>query len=45
MLSKAFPGYKAPLNAKEMAEYICNFAVTGQQYFNGKIISVSSTTP
>jgi 3-oxoacyl-[acyl-carrier protein] reductase len=45
MLSKAFPGYRAPLKANEMAEYICNFALTGQNYFNGKIISVSSTTP
>jgi 3-oxoacyl-[acyl-carrier protein] reductase len=45
MLGKAFPGYKAPLTAKEMAEYICNFALTGQKYFNGKIIPVSLTTP
>jgi len=45
MLSKAFPGYKAPLNAKQMAEYICNFALTGQNYFNGKIIPVSLSTP
>jgi len=36
MLSKAFPGYKAPLQPKQMAEYICNFALTGQNYFNGK---------
>jgi 3-oxoacyl-[acyl-carrier protein] reductase len=45
MLSKAFPGYKAPLNPAQMANYICNFALTGQDYFNGKILSVSSTTP
>ncbi len=45
MLSKAFPGYKAPLQAKQMAEYVCEFALTGQNYFNGKIIPVSSTTP
>lgn len=45
MLSKAFPGYKAPLKAIQMAEFICNFALTGQGYFNGKIIPVSSTTP
>jgi len=45
MLSKAFPGYKAPLKAVQMAEFICHFAVTGQKYFNGKIIPVSSTTP
>lgn len=45
MLGKAFPGYKAPLKSHEMAEYICNFVLTGHRYFNGKIISVSSTTP
>jgi NAD(P)-dependent dehydrogenase (short-subunit alcohol dehydrogenase family) len=45
MLAKAFPGYKAPLSAKQMAEFICNFSLTGHLYFNGKIIPVSSTTP
>lgn len=45
MLSKAFPDYKAPLKAHQMAEFICNFALTGHQYFNGKIIPVSSATP
>lgn len=45
MLAKAFPGYKAPLKAIQMAEFICHFATTGQNFFNGKIIPVSSTTP
>jgi 3-oxoacyl-[acyl-carrier protein] reductase len=45
MLARAFPGYKAPLNATEMAEFIAGFALTGQKYFNGKIIPVSSSTP
>lgn len=45
MLAKAFPGYKAPLQANEMATFIGNFALTGHQFFNGKIIPVSSTTP
>ncbi|MBA3662696.1 MAG: SDR family oxidoreductase [Bacteroidetes bacterium] len=45
MLTKAFPGYKAPLQPHQMAEYICNFALTAHNYFNGKIIPVSSTTP
>lgn len=45
MLSKAFPGYKAPLQPKQMANFIIDFALTGHQYFNGKIIPVSSTTP
>lgn len=45
MLSKAFPGYKASLQPNEMAAYICNFALNGRRYFNGKILPVSSTTP
>lgn len=45
MLTKAFPGYIAPLQPKQMANFIVNFALTGHQYFNGKIIPVSSTTP
>jgi NAD(P)-dependent dehydrogenase (short-subunit alcohol dehydrogenase family) len=45
MLSAAFPGYKAPLKAHEMAEFVCQFALTGHRYFNGKILPVSSTTP
>lgn len=45
MLSKAFPGYKAPLSAANMAEFMCEFALSGQHFFNGKIIPVSSTTP
>lgn len=45
MLLNAFPGYKAPVTARQMADFICNFAMTGQRYFNGKIIPVSSTTP
>jgi 3-oxoacyl-[acyl-carrier protein] reductase len=45
MLGKAFPGYKAPLQPKQMANFIIDFALTGHQYFNGKIIPVSTTTP
>lgn len=45
MLSKAFPNYKAPLTAEEMAKYIAQFSLTGQHYFNGKIIPVSSSIP
>lgn len=45
MLEEAFPGYKAPLSAKEMAAYILDFALNGQKYYNGKILQVSSTTP
>jgi len=45
MLQEAFPGYEAPISAKEMADYIFNFALTGNKYHNGKIIQVSSSTP
>lgn len=45
MLNEAFPGYNAPLSAHEMATYIYNFALTGNKFFNGKVLQVSSTTP
>ena len=45
MLEEAFPGYKAPLKAIEMAEYIYDFTINGKKFFNGKLIQVSSTTP
>lgn len=45
MLNEAFPGYKAPVSALEMANYIYNFALTGNKFYNGKILQVSSTTP
>ena len=45
MLEEAFPGYKAPVSAIEMAEYVMNFALNGQKLYNGKILQVSSSTP
>lgn len=45
MLEEAFPGYEAPLKAIEMAEYICDFSLNGNKYYNGKVLEVSSTTP
>ncbi len=45
MLAEAFPGYKAPLSALEMAEYIYDFSLNGNKYYNGKIMQVSSSTP
>jgi len=45
MLAKAFRDYKAPTTAQEMAAFIVNFALTGNQYFNGKILQVSNSTP
>ncbi|MFM2368173.1 MAG: hypothetical protein RL619_473 [Bacteroidota bacterium] len=45
MLAEAFPGYQAPITASEMADYIFNFTLTGNKYFNGKVLQVSSTNP
>ena len=45
MLEEAFPGYKAPTSATEMASYIFNFSLTGNQFYNGKVLQVSSTNP
>ncbi|MCL9807500.1 SDR family oxidoreductase [Flavobacterium amniphilum] len=45
MLQEAFPGYEAPISAKGMADYIFDFALTGNKYYNGKVLQVSSTTP
>ncbi len=45
MLEEAFPGYQAPLSATEMAEYIGDFALTGNTYYNGKVLQVSASTP
>lgn len=45
MLAEAFPGYKAPTSPIEMAAYIFEFAKTGQQFYNGKLLQVSSSTP
>ena len=45
MLEEAFPGYKAPLSPNEMAEYMFDFALTGNKFYNGKVLQVSSSTP
>jgi NAD(P)-dependent dehydrogenase (short-subunit alcohol dehydrogenase family) len=45
MLAQAFPGFQAPLTAEEMASYVLKFALKGQQFFNGKVLPISSSTP
>jgi len=45
MLEEAFPGYEAPVTAKEMAQYIAEFSLTGHKLYNGKIMQVSNSTP
>ncbi len=45
MLEEAFPGYQAPITALEMAQYIFDFSLTGNKYYNGKLLQVSNSTP
>ncbi|MDT0689225.1 SDR family oxidoreductase [Salegentibacter sp. F188] len=45
MLEEAFPGYEAPLSAEEMADYIFYFSLTGNKFYNGKLLQVSNSTP
>jgi short-subunit dehydrogenase len=45
MLEKAFPGYQAPLNPDQLAEFICDFSINGHKYMNGKILPLSLSTP
>jgi 3-oxoacyl-[acyl-carrier protein] reductase len=45
MLAEAFPGYKAPVDAKQMAEYISGFALIGHKFYNGKILPVAVSNP
>jgi len=45
MLEEAFPGYEAPISSLEMAHYIVDFALTGNKFYNGKLLQVSSSTP
>jgi NAD(P)-dependent dehydrogenase (short-subunit alcohol dehydrogenase family) len=45
MLSEAFPGYQAPISAADMAEYIVEFTLTGNKYYNAKVLEVSSSNP
>ena len=45
MLEEAFPGYKASISAIQMAKYIMQFSINGQQLYNGKVLQVSNSTP
>jgi len=45
MLEEAFPGYKAPINAEQAAEFVAGFALNGHKYFNGKILPMALGTP
>ena len=45
MLAQAFPGFQAPVTAEEFSSYLLNFALAGHQFYNGKVLEVSSSTP
>jgi NAD(P)-dependent dehydrogenase (short-subunit alcohol dehydrogenase family) len=45
MLAEAFPGYKAPVTASAMGEYIAQFALTAHKVMNGKIIPLAFSNP
>lgn len=45
MLEAAFPGIRAAVSAEKMAKYIADFSMTGNQFYNGKVLQVSNSTP
>ena len=45
MLEEAFPEYKSNVSPVQMAAYIFNFATEEGKLFNGKTITISSSTP
>lgn len=45
MLQEAFPGLKAPVTSQDMGDFVAYFATQGHQFFNGKVLPVSVSTP
>lgn len=45
MFSNAFPGFTAPVSPREMAQFIADFALNGNKFFNGKILPVAVSVP
>jgi len=45
MLSKAFPGFTAPVSPAEMGAFVADFALNGNKFFNGKILPVALSVP
>lgn len=45
MLEAAFPGIQASVSAEKMASYIADFSLTGNRFYNGKVLQVSNSTP
>lgn len=45
MLATAFPGYEAPLNSGDMAQFIAYFSLNGRHFFNGQVLPVALNDP
>lgn len=45
MFEQAFPGFEAPITAKEMGTYIADFALSGSKFYNGKVLPVALSNP
>jgi 3-oxoacyl-[acyl-carrier protein] reductase len=45
MLQEAFPGYKAPVKAEEIAPFIGYFAINAHKFMNGKIVPLALSNP
>jgi|AntRauMFilla1563_2_1112583.scaffolds.fasta_scaffold00022_17 NAD(P)-dependent dehydrogenase (short-subunit alcohol dehydrogenase family) len=45
MLAAAFPGFDAPVKAKQMGEWIANFLVNAAPLINGKILPIAGQDP
>lgn len=45
MFERAFPGHRAMQNPQQMGQYIAEFSLNGDRYFNGKVIPVSLSVP
>lgn len=45
MFEEAFPDHKAPVTAREMAEFIFWFAINGSKFFNGRVLPVALADP
>ena len=45
MFEEAFPGSRAPVTAREMAELIVDFSIKGRKFYNGRVIPVAFSNP
>lgn len=45
MLDAAFPDYKAPTKASEIADFISNFALKANQFLNGRVLPIALNNP